>query len=255
MKKTLSIILVLISLNSFSQGSNPLWSIDRDTIFRKIFVGDSTTKASIDSVKPYLVFDSTMTRAQRAYNAFAVNIPKAEPLLGANGYLDIHASFSLTSGQVIYTIVEVSKPSVTMSGIMFYRSVGGTYIGTNAGTNGLAIYSLNSGTGDMTLIDSTATDSTFWKSTSGWLTKSFSGGSRTYTKGYYVLACLYNRISETTAPSITGFTGASNTYLNQFPWVNNIKSNSVKASQTSWALTLNFSTTTSSPNQPYWGVY
>ena len=84
---------------------------------------------------------------------------------------------------------------------MWYQSTQGVYIGTGANYNGIALYSQSGGT--LTLIDSTARDTTIWKApTASWNQKAFVGGSRTLQPGVYYLMALSNTLggTYTTAP-------------------------------------------------------
>ena len=101
-----------------------------------------------------------------------------------------------------FNAIVVDK-EITITGAMWYQVTQGVYIGTGGNYNGIALYSQSGGT--LTLIDSTARDTTIWKAASAsWNQKAFAGGSRTLQPGVYYLFALSNTLggSYTTAPSI-----------------------------------------------------
>ena len=101
-----------------------------------------------------------------------------------------------------FNAIVVDK-EITITGAMWYQVTQGVYIGTGGNYNGIALYSQSGGT--LTLIDSTARDTTIWKAASAsWNQKAFAGGSRTLQPGVYYLFALSNTLggTYTTAPSI-----------------------------------------------------
>jgi hypothetical protein len=101
-----------------------------------------------------------------------------------------------------YNAIVVDK-EITITGAMWYQVTQGVYVGTGGNYNGIALYSQSGGT--LTLIDSTARDTTIWKAASAsWNQKAFAGGSRILQPGVYYLLGLANPLAGTfaTAPSI-----------------------------------------------------
>lgn len=111
-------------------------------------------------------------------------------------------SAAMSGSRSFFSAIVVDK-EITITGAMWYQGVQGVYIGTGGNYNGIALYSQNNGT--LTLIDSTARDTTIWKAPSAsWNQKAFAGGSRTLQPGVYYLFALSNTINGnyTTAPVI-----------------------------------------------------
>jgi hypothetical protein len=109
---------------------------------------------------------------------------------------------ALVGARSYYNAIYVEK-EITITGAMWYQVTQGVYIGTGGGYNGIGLYSQNAGT--LTLIDSTARDTTIWKASSAsWNQKAFAGGSRTLQPGVYYLLSLANPLAGTftTAPSL-----------------------------------------------------
>lgn len=107
---------------------------------------------------------------------------------------------SMVASRSYFSAIVVDK-EITITGAMWYQSTQGVYIGTGANYNGIALYSQSGGT--LTLIDSTARDTTIWKApTASWNQKAFVGGSRTLQPGVYYLMALSNTLggTYTTAP-------------------------------------------------------
>ena len=107
----------------------------------------------------------------------------------------------LVSTRTYFNAIYVEK-EITISGAAFMQTVQGVYTGNNY--NGIGLYSYSNGV--VTLIDSTANDTEFWKTstttTGTWVQKAFSGGTRTLQPGIYFLCALYSSSAQTTAPSI-----------------------------------------------------
>jgi hypothetical protein len=109
---------------------------------------------------------------------------------------------SLVASRSYFNAIIVEK-EITITGAMWYQSTQGVYIGTGGNYNGIALYSQSGGT--LTLIDSTARDTTIWKASNAtWNQKAFAGGSRTLQPGVYYLLALANPLAGTfgTAPVI-----------------------------------------------------
>ena len=109
---------------------------------------------------------------------------------------------ALVGARSYYNAIVVDK-EITITGAMWYQVTQGVYIGTGGNYNGIALYSQSGGT--LTLVDSTARDTTIWKASSAsWNQKAFAGGSRTLQPGVYYLLGLANPLAGTfaTAPSL-----------------------------------------------------
>jgi hypothetical protein len=103
---------------------------------------------------------------------------------------------SLVASRSYFSAIYVDK-EITITGAMWYQATQGVYIGTGGNYNGIALYSQSGGT--LTLIDSTARDTTIWKApTASWNQKAFAGGSRTLQPGVYYLFGLLNTLGGTT---------------------------------------------------------
>jgi len=114
-------------------------------------------------------------------------------------------SAAMSGSRSFFSAIVVDK-EITITGAMWYQATQGVYIGTGGNYNGIALYSQNGGT--LTLVDSTARDTTIWKAPSAsWNQKAFAGGSRTLQPGVYYLFALSNTINGnyTTAPVIGGW--------------------------------------------------
>lgn len=109
-------------------------------------------------------------------------------------------SSAMVASRSYYNAIVIDK-EITITGAMWYQGTQGVYIGTGGNYNGIALYSQSGGT--LTLIDSTARDTTIWKASSAsWNQKAFVGGSRTLQPGVYYLLALANTNNGTftTAP-------------------------------------------------------
>lgn len=195
----------------------------------------TSTRDAISSPASQLLVSNTTKKTLDQYNGTSWNSIAGDfnkDLLGLQALgspvksSPIGANFLPSTGGALvgsrsyYNAIVVDK-EITITGAMWYQVTQGVYVGTGGNYNGIALYSQSGGT--LTLIDSTARDTTIWKAASAsWNQKAFAGGSRTLQPGVYYLLGLANPLGGTfsTAPSL-GVWGS-------FNLSNNMSTNSAK---------------------------
>jgi hypothetical protein len=114
---------------------------------------------------------------------------------------------ALGDNQTRYEVFTVKK-TTTVTGIIWWQTVAGVYVSDQY--NGGGVYSINTTTGEHTLVTSTANDGDIWKGTANaYYTKAFPSPVA-LTPGKYAIAFLYCSSSATTAPSVGVVTGTQN---------------------------------------------
>lgn len=175
------------------------------------------------------VSDSLNNKERGFWKFLGVNT-KANLIYG--GIENFTSTSSPTSGTQYRYLLYVPKYS-TISGVRFFLATQGAY---NAGNyNGFKIYSLDTSSGGVTMIDSTANDTALFKSAANvWVSKSFIS-SHALAAGVYAIAMLYtNNGTQPTAPTIGIYAawGNGNTGGNQYVFPHGIMMGAVKNSET-----------------------
>lgn len=177
------------------------------------------------------------TNKMKAVTVGAVNVPTA--------------SFTLLDQQIQFTMIYV-RDTMTITGVKWWQSNGSTASYTANNYNGWAIYSLSAGT--LTLIDSTANDGNIWKGGQAVQTKAFTA-TRSLTEGVYVIAALYCRSAEVTAPVIGAVSGTGNTAVMSWDFGNSVKLSAHKTAVVTPPLSQAYSGLTGNINLLYTSVY
>lgn len=158
----------------------------------------------------------------------------------------------LTNVDKRITFVAVySQTTQTITGVKYGVTSIGTSFVANASYNGFALYSINTSTGLLTRIDSTANDGTIY-STGGWLSKAFVTPISLTGGVVYYMAYIVNG-SATTYPSIAQ--AAQQLLPTAFDFPNNIKLTGYLTNFSSFPSTVNISTFTTNTNYPLLMLY
>ena len=125
----------------------------------------------------------------------------------------ITGTVALADGAVRYVAVNITKAQ-TITGVTWWQTVAGDYTADNY--NGVGLYSINTSTGEITLVASSTDDGNIWKgAANAYYSKAFSS-PYSASVGKYMIAYLYNSSAQTTAPSvgITAATQGTNLHTN-----------------------------------------
>jgi hypothetical protein len=161
-------------------------------------------------------------------------------LPGSIIYATTNQSAALTSQQGAYMAIYVPKP-VTITGAYLFQATSGVYTANNY--NGIALYSLNAGTGLLTQVAASTNNGNLWTGINK-LTIPFSA---TYNAavGVYFLALMWSASATTTVPKLT--MGAPSPTIANMDFPNSIKLQgyqtgltALPASVASSVLTVNF---------------
>jgi len=167
--------------------------------------------------------------------------------------LNVGSSLIVAVSQKLELIAVWIPKQVTITGVKFILLTAGVYTASNY--NGFGLYSQSSGT--LTLVASSTTDTTLFKTSSSLITKAFTA---TYSAapGLYYIGVIWSASATTTAPvfstcSNSGF-GASSVY-NTFDFTNNNKTYALLTSQTTMPATVTMSSTTTNQYRTIFTLY
>lgn len=164
---------------------------------------------------------------------------------------NITSTYSLLTGTLMLTCVYVPEMS-TITGVMWYQSTTGSF--TAANYNGVGLYSHSDGT--LTLIASSTSDDSIWKSTASTINQKAFSSSISVPSGVYFIGALYNyTTTQTTQPVIGAGASVVNLAVQTFTLTNSNKFVSVLSSQTSLPSSLSMSNTTAVANTPFLSLY
>mgnify|MGYP000884120850 CR=1 FL=1 len=116
-----------------------------------------------------------------------------------------NTSTAMVDGQIKYTAVYLPK-ATTLTGIKVYVRAQGSYTGDN--NNRVGLYSYSGGT--LTLVASSANNSTLWTSAANSVQTIPFSSTYAANAGLYFVAFIYNQSAQTTAPSLASGTALNN---------------------------------------------
>ena len=149
-----------------------------------------------------LAFVSTSTTESYYSNSYVDRLKALGSDVQYSNYLGgtVTSTLILTDSRLILTSVYIPKTS-TISNIGWRQNTAGDY--TEDNYNGIGIYSINTTTGDLTLIGKTVNDGTIWKTVvaTGYGNKDLETPV-VLEKGIYFLGFLYNSLAVVTAPGL-----------------------------------------------------
>lgn len=148
-----------------------------------------------------LAFVSTSTTESYYFNSYIDRLKAlGSPVQYSNYMGGTTGSVVLVNAKIILSSIYMPKTS-TISNIGWRQVTQGSY--TADEYNGLGIYSINTTTGDLTLLAKTANDGTIWStiSANGYGNKDLETNI-ILEKGIYFVAALYHSVAQTTAPTL-----------------------------------------------------
>lgn len=174
-------------------------------------------------------------------------VVQAEPIGG--NLSNITAATALADQTIRFTIVYLPQ-ATTVTGVKWWQNIVGSYTSNNY--NGVALYSYSAG--NLALIDTSINDGNIWKSAQGLDNKAFLG-THALSAGVYVIAMLYCRSAEVTAPTVGQFTNLLTSGINAADFTNSAKLNSTLGVQTVMPTTKAMSALSNTGGQTYVALY
>lgn len=162
------------------------------------------------------------------------------------------STIALTDGQIVYIALDYIYIAQTITGLLWWQSVIGSYTADN--NNKVGLFSYSGGT--MTLVASCANDGNLWK-TAGTNTLGSKAFSSPYSAaaGQYFIGILYNKSAGATDPQLGGVGNVTNGAIQIFNFTNSAKLVGYVAAQTDLPATQAMSGVTTTINLPWVGVY
>jgi hypothetical protein len=164
-----------------------------------------------------------------------------------------NTSTALTDNVAIFSTIYNAR-EISCNGVMFFCRTQGVFTGDQE--NSLALYSINSATGDLTRIAITANNQNIWKGTANTFVSTAWTSPVTLLPGTYIVAGVYNSSAQTTAPAIATASALASSAMGNIVFGNaNMKlygtRNVVNALQSSY-----IATDITAGTIPYWfGLY
>ncbi len=205
--------------------------------------GDNSTKPSSDAFTLANPTDYTL----QAYQALGSTI-KAQTigLVGA----DITTTVTLSSGGYYAEMIYIPYTQ-TITGVKWYQTVQGSYTANNY--NGIAIYSLSSGTAS--ILDSTTNNGGIFKQTANtWVTSPFVS-TVSLSRGVYMVVLNYNSSANTTNPGFGCTTSLVNAGVSTIDFTNSSFLFGFKTGQVTCPATIGLSTIGASNAVVVMGLY
>jgi hypothetical protein len=124
-----------------------------------------------------------------------------------------NVSTALVDGQIKFTAVYLPK-ATTLTGIKVYVRVLGVYTGDN--NNRVGLYSYSGGV--LTLVASSANNSTLWTSAANAVQTIPFSSTYAASSGIYFVGILYNNSAQTTAPTLASGVALNNLVMGSTAW-------------------------------------
>jgi hypothetical protein len=204
---------------------------------------DSTISVDIASPAPQV--NSTISAMQRLGSSVK-GITLGISLINDGSY-----SSAMSNGNINIVALDY-QPGVSATGAWFIMDTQGSYTAT--GYNGVGLFEEVAGT--MTLVASSTSDGNIWKATSGTMIKKAFTTPYTMIAGRnYIVAAIYNRSAETTAPKVRVASSTFQSWVNTMDFTNSRFINGNYSATTFPSTLATSAVNTSTPDPTIAGVY
>lgn len=147
--------------------------------------------------------------------------------------------------------VFVDRP-VTLTGVGFVIVTPGDYTSDNY--NGIGLYSITVGTGDLNLVASSTDDGNIWKAAIGYVTKAFTT-PYVAPRGVYYISALYNQSAQVTAPVLAAGASMASANYTGYGFANNLKMVARRTAQATQGSNFNASALITLAQNTYFTLY
>ena len=190
----------------------------------------ATTQAARDNstkVGTTAYADNIYSNNDLAFQAIGISV-KAFPV-GCEPMNILGSTQTMQSKLVIYDMLYIPT-ACTITGIEFELQTAGSYVSANY--NGFGLYSVNTSTGALTLVDSTTSSTTLFTATANIWTAAPLASTYSATTGLYMIGALWVASATTTAPVFYLYFNTANGAVSSLPTAHSMVFSGYQANQT-----------------------